>query len=52
MRRWMKNDVVAGFMVVAVASGALVGCGASKDSMATADTSVVYENGAGYYRGV
>ena len=49
MRRRMKNDVLAGLMVLAVASGTLVGCGASKDSMATADMSVAYDNGAGYY---
>lgn len=49
MRRKMRNDVVAGLMVLVIGSGALVGCGASKDSMATADMSVAYENGAGYY---
>ena len=50
MKRKMMKNVVAGMMVVVMVSGALSGCGASKDSMATSDMNVVeYENGAGVY---
>lgn len=50
MRKKMKKNVVACLMVVTVMSGALTGCGASKDSVSTSDMSVVdYDNGAVMY---